>query len=637
MKARSVVFMLILSIAVLTSCNPEDKHLRKLYQKDTRSHAISELIKMKKQIVNKEKTTTKLLNLNRTNDIIPAVLAVGEIGYAGAVPRMNEIADNCFKTQSVKNLKTLEALAKAYGMIGDASAVKTLERYFTIDTPKGYAPGQRTKPESVAKAAAVEALSKMPEQGRQHIPDILKLLDSDREEFGTKHLIAGVLGSFNDPKTVKPLVKSLFYEEQGYSLFSEARKSLVRLGKTAEGELLKAYNMQNASINKIADANKSRALKKMCPEYIGKDIEELKKKGGECLQHAQLMTTFASIEATTKIKTSMLLADIRSKKAVDTIITELEDQLKKEEKKPFLAEHLSVNLGKMGDFRATDTLLKMVSQEFALKKAEAKKGSGKDGLKSAKLARRGQEVSIRMKGAEALGILGDRKALPYLMKVVKGKDLSEQNVQNETIVFYEPKVWAADAFSRMVDNAEAADEFIAEAKAFVEKGKAYLAKVEEKTRKDVESRNKAKKLDKKSLEKQVKSQSRLDVNYESTKKAVTKMELYVKRAEVAKECKADAKCYASKLSDKEPSKAEKAVFMLGILGKMGEYKEQVKTAFYHKEPFVRDALTVAMLKTEDKGFVSILEGALDKEGDKVEYANSSKEFKAILSYLKSTK
>ncbi|MFO7735589.1 MAG: hypothetical protein R6W70_05160, partial [bacterium] len=51
--------------------------------------------------------------------------------------------------------------------------------------------------------------------------------------------------------------------------------------------------------------------------------------------------------------------------------------------------------------------------------------------------------------------------------------------------------------------------------------------------------------------------------------------------------------------------------------------------------YVRESLADSMLKTEDKKFIPILREALDKEGDKVEYAKAMQEFRAILSYMES--
>lgn len=643
MKGLKIVTLLVVLSFLVVSCSkPEDEYLSKVYPKDSRTWAIQELIKMAKkgQIVNKEKVAKKLLSLDKTPDVGAGILAVGELKYAPAIPRLKEIAETCFQTQSTRNLKTLEAIATTLGKIGDPAAVPILEKYFTINTPDGLAQGQREKPESVAKRSAIEALSKMPAESKHLVPQIIQVLESKKEDFGTKYTVAGILGEFGDAQAVKPLVTSLFYEEMGFSLFPEARKSLIRLGKYAETELVKAYEMQNPGVNKLMDANKEKALKQFCPEYI--DAE--KKKKGECEKHDEYMGAIASIDAATKIKTSMILSDIRSQKVVDVLIAELQNQLSREDKQPYLAEHLSVQLAHMGDFKATDVLLKMVSKDFALKEAKKKggkkdKGAGgmdpKDAAKEAKVALRGQEVSIRMKGAEALGILGDRKAIPYLVKVIKSPIDKEMNMQNETIYFYEPQVWAADAYTRMIDDAAGADEFISIAKKFIEDGKKYTDKVETKAKDKVNKEMSGREIKPEDLKKKVDSEARLDVNYDSTKRSVTMMEKFSKRAEVAKQCLADINCYAGKLTDKEPATVEKAVFMIGFAKKMSEFKDKLAPVFFNPEPFVRDALVIAMLKTEDKAYVAILKDVVAKEGDKVEYADSSKEFKALLSYLTS--
>jgi len=633
MKFRILMlFTLAATMLVSVACNPEDEYLRQLYPKDSRTYAIEELKKMKSEIVDLDKTCEKMLKLDRTPQAGMAVLAAGELGCTQSIDRIGEIVDACLNNINARNLKTLESAAMSLGILKQTSSIPILAKYFTIKTPERLAEGAREKQESVAKRAAIEALSKMPEASKHLVPEVLKVFDSKVEDFGTKYTTAGVLGNWQDPSTVRPLVTSLFYEEKGFSLFPEARESLIKLGKLAEAELLKAYNGQNPTVNKIQDANKDRATKKFCPEYLN---EEVKKKG-ECPKHDQLQATLASIDTTKKLKTSIILADIRSKQAVDVVISELEAQLATSDKQPFLTEHLAVQLAKFGDFKATPTLLKMVSAKYT--KSEAKKKGKKltaDEKKQLKLSSKGQEVTILMKGAEALAILGDPKAIPYLMDLAMKEPMSEYNMMNEKIVFYEAKVWAADAFTRMTGDPEQAEKFIAQAEKVIVNGGKYVAKVEARVKKDVLSQKKD--IEEKDLIKRVKAQSQLDVNYSSTGRAVTMFKRFLKRAKLAQKCGDDLKCYSDSLKSKEPADVEKAVYMLGYSGDMGHYKEQLKPVFVHKEPWVREAVAVALLKTEDKGFIPIIEDALLKEGAKVEYARAIKEYKAIRSYLSSIK
>ena len=630
-----MLLVLIPVAMMLVSCNPEDEYLGKLYSKDTRNYAIQGLKKMKDEIVNKDKACTKLLRLDKTPEAGLAVLTAGEIGCTQSIDRISEIVNECLATTNVRNLKTLESAAMAFSLLEQPSSVPTLAKYFTLQTPEVLAPGMREKAESVAKRAAIEALAKMPNESRHLVPEILKVFDSKIEDFGTKYTTAGLLGEWQDPSTVRPLVTALFYEEQGFSLFPEARKSLIKLGKMAEDELIKAYNGENPKVNEIQNANKERATKQFCPEYLGN--EEAKKKG-ECPKDDEYLATIASIETTTKLKTSIVLADIRSKQAVDMVIKELEGQLATDKKQPFLAEHLAVQLAKFGDFKATDTLLKMVSKQFTKEAAKKSKNQTKEEKAQAKLADRGQEISIMMKGAEALAILGDPKALPYLEDVIKQKPVSEYNEMNEKIIFYEATVWAADALTRMVSDPEMADRFIAKANEIIAEGEKYVANVEKKSAEKVKKELPVgQEISKDDMDKKVKTESRLDVNYDSTNKTVEMFKRFVDRANAAKECKADNACYVAKLADKNPAVVEKAVYMLGYSGKLGDYKEQLKPVMKHAEPYVREAMSIALLKTEDKGFAPILDEVLKAEGDKVEYAAAMKEFKAISSYLSSIK
>ena len=634
MKFRILMlFTLAATMLVSVACNPEDEYLRQLYPKDSRTYAIQELKKMKGQIVNLDKTCEKMLKLDKTPQAGMAVLAAGDLGCTQSIDRIGEIVDACLNNINSRNLKTLESAAMSLGILKQPSSVPILAKYFTIKTPERLAEGAREKQESVAKRAAIEALSKMPEASKHLVPEVLKVFDSKVEDFGTKYTTAGVLGNWQDPSTVRPLVTSLFYEEKGFSLFPEARESLIKLGKLAEAELLKAYNGQNPTVNKIQDANKERATKQFCPEYLN---EEVRKKG-ECPKDDELQATIASIDTTKKLKTSIILADIRSKQAVDVVISELEAQLATSDKLPFLTEHLAVQLAKFGDFKATDTLLKMVSSKYTKSEAKKKGKLTPEEAKQLKLASKGQEVTILMKGAEALAILGDPKAIPYLMDLAMKEPMSEYNMMNEKIILSEAKVWAADAFTRMVSDPEQAEKFVVEAKKFIAEGEKYVAKVEAGVKKEILSEKKEKDIDEKDLEKNIKAQAQLDVNYSSTGRAVNMFERFLKRAKLAQKCGTDLKCYSDSLKSTEPADVEKSVYMLGYSGDMGHYKEQLKPVFVHKEPWVREAVAAALLKTEDKGFLPIIEDALSKEGAKVEYAGSIKEYKAIRSYLSSIK
>ncbi|MGI6395538.1 MAG: HEAT repeat domain-containing protein [bacterium] len=631
---KNLTFLMVIpAILMLISCNPEDEYLSKLYPKESRTYAIQGLKRMKGEIKNLDKTCDKLLKLDKTPEAGVAVLAAGELGCTQSVPRIGVIVDDCLSALNVRNLKTLESAAMSLGLLKNPEAVPILAKYFSINTPEQLAVGMREKAESVAKRAAIEALSKMPNESKHLVPEILKVFDSKIEDFGTKYTTAGVLGEWQEPSTVRPLVTALFYEEQGFSLFPEARKSLIRLGKHAEKELIEAYNGQNLTVNSIQNANKERATRQFCPEYL--DNEEAKKKG-ECPKDDEFVATIASIDTTTKLKASMVLADIRSKLAVDMVIAELEAQLATDKKQPFLAEHLAVQLAKFGDFRATDTLLKMVSKKFT-KNAVKKPGHkpSKEEIAQAKLADRGQEISIMMKGAEALAILGDPKAIPYLLELAKQKPISEYNEMNEKIIFYESVVWGADALTRMISDPTMAADFIKSAEVIINDGEKYVANVESKLKTQIVKETKGEEATPEELDKKVKAQARLDVNYDSTNKAVEMFKKFVARAKVSQECGKDTSCYAGKLKDSNPATVEKAVYMIGYSGEMKHYREQLKPVFLHTEPYVREALTVALLKTEDCGFVEIIEDVLSKEGDKVEHALAMREFKAIASYLSS--
>jgi hypothetical protein len=188
----------------------------------------------------------------------------------------------------------------------------------------------------------------------------------------------------------------------------------------------------------------------------------------------------------------------------------------------------------------------------------------------------------------------------------------------------------------MASNPAQLNQFLAEAAKFEKTADAYVSGVEARVKKGILAKlPKGKKLEADKLKKQIAAQSQMDVNYGSTKKALAMTKRFIARAKLGLKCGEKTECYVAALKSKIPAEVEKAVYMIGFSGRLGMYKTQLTPVFRHKEPFVREALTVALLKTEDKGFIKIIADALSAEGDKVEYARANKELHAISSYLSS--
>ncbi len=638
MQKKVVVFNFFIMMAlVFTACNPEDEYLRQVYSKSQRKWAIQGLRSIKDEIVNKDKVCEKLLNLDKTPDAGLGIEAAGRIGCDDDkwIKRLEEIAEPCFKTLSVHNLNTLKSIARAIGMMEAEKGIDLLERYFSIETPEQLATGQREKHESVVKQLAIESLSEMPEASKHLVPKILEVFTSDKEDFGTKHNTAKVLGEFQAPASVGPLVDAMYYEEQGYSLFRPARESLIKLGKYAEDKLIEVYKGNNPKVNKIMDENKERALKKFCPEFVDKADNE--KELQKCEAYHKYKATEAQIEATKMIKPATVLADIRSQKAVDMLQKTLEEQLATDKKMPFLVEHLSVHLAKIGDFKATSTLRKMIDKDFILQdQSKQQRGMSR---KQKELAKRGQEVSVRMRGARALAILGDMSAVPSLEKAAFSDVPSALDMENLRHYFYETKIWASRAYTKMLSDKEKAEKFIKMAEKSIETWQSRFDEINKDAKKIVDEKysKASEKPEKEVLEKELETQAKRHPMYDSTKRAIRYMKRAIIRAETAKKCGKDVKCYAEILDNDKAKDAEveKAVNMIAYNNKMGDFADKLKKVFYHEEPFVRESLADAMLKTEDKKFIPILREALDKEGDKVEYAKAMQEFRAILSYMES--
>jgi hypothetical protein len=162
------------------------------------------------------------------------------------------------------------------------------------------------------------------------------------------------LGDLGDPEAVPVLVRGLFMSStiQGVS-FPMARVALVKLGKASIAALVKAMKGEDKLLNLMA-----------------KDLEF---RPGVVLN-----------------KTAILLGDLRAKEAVPTLL----EVFKKADLKATRIAGVIEALGKIGDMRAVDPLIKALQN----KKANYK---------------------IRMQVCNALIVLGDKRAIPVLLEIAQ--------------------------------------------------------------------------------------------------------------------------------------------------------------------------------------------------------------------------
>ncbi|HMU37946.1 MAG TPA: HEAT repeat domain-containing protein [Pseudomonadota bacterium] len=347
---------------------------------------------------------------------------------------------------------------------------------------------------------------------------------ADEQDFLINKTTAKVLAEFADPKSVKSLVRGLWMTGRGNDMFQECRLGLVRIGEPAVDKLIETMQRKNTDVE--ADAKKY----KFVPGIVVQ-------------------------------KTAILLGDLRSKKAVPALLSELQ---KKDDGlgtgpdgMPGVSGHQAIlqSLGQIGDPSATKPILAILS----------------DGKRDPK---------HRAAAAEGLNMLGDLSALPVLLSIAKTQfltpaknkdEMPELDTNKATLVAY-----SVTQASRLTDKDESP----------------VLEPIYKTIPADI-----------------------VDIK--------KYFETAMIRSKVAAECKKDVACldkYLSLPADAESKvenspKAERAAFSLARLGH--DAVPILKKHVGHKDTAVRSAVNFALTKTATKADADLLTALADQiEKDK---------------------
>ncbi len=353
-----------------------------------------------------------------------------------------------------------------------------------------------------AKVAAIEALRRIGD--KKAVPALIRVAEGkpERQDFFLNKRAMVALGDLGDPEAVPVLVRGLFMAStiQGTS-YPMARVALVKIGKPSIAPLIKAMKKEDKRLNLMA-----------------KDLEF---RPGVILN-----------------KTAILLGDLRAKEAVPTLL----EMFKKADLKATRIAGVIEALGKIGDDRAVEPLLKAVKN----KKANYK---------------------IRMQICNALTVLGHRSAVPVMLELAQ-KGFIDGG-------FYNLREAGAMAWGRIVG-----------------------AEIDEQM----------KVMDAILAEKELQKYKQ---NWKTFKEAKD-------RAEIAQKCKDDAKCYGKALNNKQLTLAqrEKSAVMIGILKNgRGALPDLVK-ALPIREPILRLFMLQAAkrigVKT-DKKLIAVLKTLVKKD------------------------
>jgi|GEM_PF-5437882 len=243
----------------------------------------AEVVKIKEAIIpvlldtfNKYKTD----NVNRSN--ILTILA--QIGDERAVPAFEELLDyteGINETDASKgaealgNLKSEPSIPKIIGMVRKA-----------ITARKSRGEGQRNRPEEdwIARAA-IESLAKIvsAHPSTPHKSEAVEILiellgtTADEQDFFLNMKAATALGEIGDPAAIPMLIRGLFMQGRGATIFQQCRVALLKIAIENRAKviewLLKAIKGEFKELE--VDAEKYQFMKGVKEEKIGRMFVEL--------------------------------------------------------------------------------------------------------------------------------------------------------------------------------------------------------------------------------------------------------------------------------------------------------------------------------------------------------------------------
>jgi HEAT repeat protein len=226
---------------------------------------------------------------------------------------------------------------------------------------------------NIVRLEAMKALAKI--KDKKATPALVKVLETpaDDQDFFLNKTAAVALGDIADPAAVPALVRGLFMTGRGTDIFQECRSALLAIGEPAVDPLIEAMQRKNAKLEE--DAKKYEFL----PGIIVQ-------------------------------KTSILLGDLRAKKAVAALIGELN---KKD-------EGLAAGAGK--GVSGHQSVILALGQIAGPEAQKAVMGVADDAKRPPK---------HKAAAAEALNLAGDPAALPTLLRLAQTKFLSGTTIDPE--------------------------------------------------------------------------------------------------------------------------------------------------------------------------------------------------------------
>ncbi len=377
---RHAWWLAILLVGCVADPRDPKTWIKKLGDPREGKEAIQQLIRLK----DAEAVEPLIAYYKKTKDV-EVLKAIKSFKDKRQVPVMIEAMD-----YSEDSCDSAKIASNALGETPDASAVEALTKALA-------------KPLSVKSNCNVVKLESMKSLvaigDKKAVPAIVKVLQTpaDEQDFYLNSVAAQSLIKLPDAKSAPALVRALFMTGRGADIFQDARAALLAIGEPAVDPLVQAMQRKNTELE--ADAKKY--------EFFP----------GIIIQ-----------------KTSIVLGDLRNKKAVGP----LSDELKKKD------EGLAAGAGKgVSGHQSVLLALGMIGDPGSSKLLQ--------GYLEGK-----QPAKYKAAAAEALGMLGDTAALPAMKRAAETKFITGKTIDQEAAGV---AASAITAYSRLAEAEQAGISF----------------------------------------------------------------------------------------------------------------------------------------------------------------------------------
>jgi len=235
-----------------------------------------EIVPVLLEAFNKYKTD----NINRSN--ILTILA--QVGDTRAIPAFEELLDYQEGINETDASKGAEALGKLHSDVSIPKIIGMVRKAEVARKSRGE--GARNRPEEdwIARSA-IESLRNIltAKPNTPHKAEAVDLLidilgtSADEQDFFLNMKAAAALGDIGDPTAISILIRGLFMQGRGATIYQQCRVALTKIAienrKAVVDELLKAYKGENKELE--ADAVKYQFIQGVKEDKLGRIFAEL--------------------------------------------------------------------------------------------------------------------------------------------------------------------------------------------------------------------------------------------------------------------------------------------------------------------------------------------------------------------------